>query len=63
MREGRTISEYRAGENRCDRSKKETGGLQRRWPHPILPWQLYHLFELIGAGCQVQPGFNTDGAS
>lgn len=33
--------------------KEETEELQRRRPCPILPWQLYHLCELIGAGCRV----------
>lgn len=40
--------------------KEETGELQRRWPRPILPWQLYHLCELIGAECRVHLGLEMD---
>lgn len=40
--------------------KEETEELQRRWPCPILPWQLYHLCELIGAECRVHLGLEMD---
>lgn len=40
--------------------KEETEELQRRWPCPILPWQLYHLCELIGAECRVHLGPEMD---
>lgn len=40
--------------------KEETVELQRWRPCPVLPWQLYHLCELIGAGCRVHLGLSTE---
>lgn len=53
MREGKAIGEHKVGENRCNGEEEERVELQRWRPCSVLPCQLHHLCELIGAGCRV----------